>query len=748
MPSLSDPAADSPPDPRPSGQSLAYWRERILNALYTAVAALGLVAYVPSVYLAFKEDLWSVAAADTLVYIALIAGWRARRMPFGLRAGGFLVIVYGLGVFLLVLLGPFGAGPVWLFTFPIISGVMFGLRGAGLSLGLNALTLTVLGLLLAGGHLTNMPEAANIQAKWWVITANFMLLNAMAVLSLAVLVQGLKQSLEEQQAAAASLAAKHRELQQASGALEQALAERRQAEEALRRSHERFATVLDSIDADIHVADLDGGTILFMNRHLRERLGGDATGRRLKEIAALWPQALQAPRPERLLGTDGQPSGVCVWETAEAESGRHSLNFSRAIQWSDGRLARLEIAMDVTDREQARRERQALEIQLRQAQKMEAIGTLAGGIAHDFNNILSAIIGFSEIALQDAEGQPQLVGNLEEVLKAGFRARDLTRQILTFSRQAEVEFKPVRVSSVVREALRLLRASLPATIDMADDLQSEASVMADPTQIHQVVMNLCTNAAHAMQSTGGRLTLKLWERTAAEAFGEAAPPAGRPRWLQLQVRDTGHGMDAAVRARIFEPYFTTKEKGKGTGMGLSVVHGIVEGCGGQIRVQSAPGAGTVVDVLLPVVDSRPGSEEVGPDRPPTGQGERILLVDDEPQVARVTEMMLQSLGYTVRAFTDSRAALAAFRAAPETVDLLLTDMTMPELTGMELTREAQSLRADLPVILCTGFNEQISEERALAAGIRRFLYKPLRRRELALAVGEVLAKGAEGEGGG
>jgi signal transduction histidine kinase/ActR/RegA family two-component response regulator len=731
-----------PVEAPPSVQSLAYWRERILNALYTVGALLGLVAYLPSVYLAVKENLWSVAVIDTLVYVWLIIGWRGRRLPFGLRAGAILGIIYTLGAFLLVRLGPFGAGPVWLFAFPIMGGVMFGTRGGYLSLGLSAATLAGMGFLLAGGHLTGMPEAANMQAKWWVISANFFLLNAMAVLSLSVLVQGLKQALDDQRAATGALASKHDELQQASNALQQALEERRQAESDLRHSNERFATVLDSIDADIHVSELEGGTILFMNRHMRDHLGGDFTGRRREDIPQVFNQPLTDGNPHRLVDAAGQPTGVHVWEASHAASGRHYFNFDRAIHWSDGRLVRLGIAMDVTERENARRERLALEGQLRQAQKMEALGTLAGGIAHDFNNILSAIIGFCEIAMQDAKGQPQLILNLEEVLKAGFRARDLTRQILTFSRQAEMEHKPVRVRNVAREALKLLRSSLPTTIEIAAELDSDASVLADPTQIHQVVMNLCTNAAHAMQARGGRLKVHLQDVSAEEAFSGSPPPAGGQHWLQLRVRDTGHGMDPAVQARIFEPYFTTKEKGKGTGMGLSVVHGIVEACRGEIRVASAPGEGAVFDVFLPVVESRPVGEEVWSAPPLEGRGERILLVDDDPQVARVTELMLRALGYQVRVFTDSLAALEAFQEAPEAVDLLMTDMTMPELTGADMAREALALRGELPVILCTGFNEQIGEDSAMALGIRKFLYKPVRHNELALAVREALSGAA------
>jgi nitrogen-specific signal transduction histidine kinase/ActR/RegA family two-component response regulator len=395
--------------------------------------------------------------------------------------------------------------------------------------------------------------------------------------------------------------------------------------------------------------------------------------------------------------------------------------------------------MDITDLKRMQEEKLHLETQLRQALKMEAIGTLAGGIAHDFNNILAAILGYAEIALEDCRDQAALAGYLEEILKASHRAKDLTQQILTFSRQAEIAPKPVRLSSVVREAIKLLRASIPATISIRGELHSDATVMADPTQLHQVVMNLATNAAHAMEKNGGILTITL-DDVKLDARKETIDGLGGTGWfLQLTVADTGQGIDKALQERIFDPYFTTKRKGKGTGMGLSVVHGIVKNCGGDIRVESAPGQGAVFRVYLPAQKTAiPSPEKVPVTTTVGGHQETILVVDDEPQIAHVMQLMLESLGYRVTAYTSSRDALQDFGDAPQAFDMVITDMTMPELTGEELARAILQKRPDIPVILCTGFNEHMNEERARRLGIRRLIYKPIVRNALADVVRNAL----------
>jgi signal transduction histidine kinase len=380
-----------------------------------------------------------------------------------------------------------------------------------------------------------------------------------------------------------------------------------------------------------------------------------------------------------------------------------------------------------------------LKKQLRQAQKMEAIGTLAGGIAHDFNNILAAIIGYTELARMDLVENAPLMDNINKVLVASYRARDLVAQILAFSRQSEQELKPVSISSIVKEVLKLLRASLPATIDIRQRVLLEpATILADATQIHQVLMNICANAGHAMRSTGGVLDVYL-----GAPRGEFEPPlslqhlAGED-YLCLAIRDTGHGMPSEILDRIFDPYFTTKKKEEGTGLGLAVVHGIVTSHNGHLTVESKPGEGTTFKIYFPLVPVKvfDRKKSLGVKLP--GGSERVFLIDDEIDIVQVNRQMLERLGYQVAAYVDSRTALADFDAAPEKVDLLITDLTMPGLTGDQVVRAVHARRPELPIIMCTGFSEMITQEKAQAVGVRKLMMKPLSVGALARTIREVL----------
>ncbi len=378
-----------------------------------------------------------------------------------------------------------------------------------------------------------------------------------------------------------------------------------------------------------------------------------------------------------------------------------------------------------------------LENQLRQAQKMESIGTLAGGIAHDFNNILSAIIGFTEISIDDVPKDSRLHTNLTEVLKAGDRAKELVRQILTFSRQTEQELRPVQVQSVADEALRLLRASLPSTIQISANLASTSAVMADPTQLHQVLMNLCTNAAHAISSIGGEMSVNLTDDYLDEEFAAGHPEIKSGRFICLEVSDTGHGMPAEVMQRVFDPFFTTKDRSKGTGMGLAVVHGIVQSHHGTITVASRPGRGSTFKVYLPVISMHSQAKEDVKNILPFGD-EHILFVDDESALVELCEQMLSRLGYTVTTCIGSHEALQVFKTDPARFDLVITDMTMPQMTGDVLAAEIMGIRKNIPIILCTGYSEQIAEENAKLRGLRGFVMKPIDMKALARMVRSVL----------
>ncbi|MFH1061213.1 MAG: PAS domain-containing protein [Pseudomonadota bacterium] len=375
---------------------------------------------------------------------------------------------------------------------------------------------------------------------------------------------------------------------------------------------------------------------------------------------------------------------------------------------------------------------------LRQAHKMEALGRLAGGVAHDFNNILAAVSGYCELAQMSLAAPERLGRYLEQALVACQRAKELVRQILTFSRQTEQARRPVDVNEIVVEALKLLRATLPSTIRINHHLpENPALTLADPTQLHQIMMNLGTNAGQAMGAEGGKLEvdLSLAELDPAEA---AAHPDLQPGpYLRLSVSDTGHDMSAQVAERVFEPFFTTKPSGEGTGLGLAVVHGIVKACQGSIRVYSEPGRGTSFHIMLPRLTEGQAGVALDDQHAPGGSG-HVLVVDDEPTLVDVLKRLLIDLGYRVSPFNDSVLALKAFQERPQDYDLVLADLTMPGLTGLDLTWAVRRLRAELPVVLCTGFSDALTQERAQAAGVSEVLLKPVLRRELALALRRAL----------
>ncbi len=379
------------------------------------------------------------------------------------------------------------------------------------------------------------------------------------------------------------------------------------------------------------------------------------------------------------------------------------------------------------------------ERQLQQVLKIQAIGTLAGGIAHDFNNILFPIVGYTELTMDEVSEDSVAHKNLEEILKAAHRAKNLVQQILTFSRQSDQERKPIKVQSIITETLRLLRASIPASIEIIHKIQDDCGhIMGDPTQIHQVIMNLCTNAYQAMQDKGGKLEVILTEIDVG--YEEMIDKVGMQhgKHLRLLVKDEGCGMEASVLDRIFEPYYTTKEQGKGTGLGLSVIHGIVKNHGGDITVKSTPGKGTIFQVYLPLIeDVDPDVEFESTDGATKGE-ERILLVDDEEQIVAMEQQMLENLGYRVTARTDSAEALKVFAEHPQDFDLVITDMTMPHMTGDQLAQKMLDIEPNIPVILCTGFNQGITEEKALAMGIQKFVMKPVVKKELATTIRTVL----------
>ncbi len=414
-----------------------------------------------------------------------------------------------------------------------------------------------------------------------------------------------------------------------------------------------------------------------------------------------------------------------------------SLNASveRAV---NERTKQLKDAYDDLQREVA--ERKKVQAQFQQAQKMEAVGQLAGGIAHDFNNILGAIIGNTEVARMTSQVTPETADCLDSIMKASKRARDLVRQILAFSRRQEQERQPMQLQTVVREALKLMRSTVPATIEFKLNLVNTPTVLADASQIHQVVVNLCTNAVHAMRGQPGVLKVELVEMEVDAEFAQTHADLRPGPYVRLTVSDSGCGMDRATLERIFEPFFTTKAQGEGTGLGLSVVHGIMRSHDGSVTVYSQPGKGTTFHLYFPVFGAEAAEFATEASPVPRGAGQHILFVDDEEPLAKLGKILLERLGYRVTCLTTVTEAIAAVRAQPTQFDLVVTDLTMPGMTGTDLARQLLQHQPRLPIILTTGYSATMTPESVRELGFRELLFKPNTFRTLGVAVHRVLSE--------
>ena len=513
---------------------------------------------------------------------------------------------------------------------------------------------------------------------------------------------------------------------------------RHRAEEAAFHSEARFRSLYEHIVDAILVCGASG-RVVDANAAACRDLGYEKN-----ELVGLDIERIRAPGGKVAVGPTSAELAVLPDGTAfETEFCRNDglcypVEARLASMPFGGASCLVWVARDISARKRAAAEKQQLELQLRQAQKMEAIGTLAGGIAHDFNNILSAICGFTQLAQCSIDDQELVSEHLEEVFKAGMRARDLVRQILSFSRRTERDRQPIEFQLVLKESMRFLKASLPSTIQITTEVPPCPPVLGDPTELHQVVMNLCTNSYHAMRETGGKLHVTLEHDLLLDGAAEELGLKGGG-YVVLRVHDTGCGIPPESLERIFEPYFTTKGQGEGTGLGLAVVHGIVEGCGGRVAVESTQGVGTTITVWLPVAGAPVALSTPESGEPPrAGAGERVMVVDDDVAVGLLERRILEGLGYEVALYFDSEEALTVLADAPDSFDLLVTDMTMPKLTGIELIRRISEIRPGMRTILCTGYSDLVDAESAREAGIREFIVKPIIKNELGRAVRRAL----------
>ncbi|HEX9052136.1 MAG TPA: PAS domain S-box protein [Anaeromyxobacter sp.] len=514
------------------------------------------------------------------------------------------------------------------------------------------------------------------------------------------------------------------------------VSEQEAARRALRESEARYQLLVELLPDG--VVTFREGRVTFAN-HAAARLGGfsgpeEFVGHRALEFVHPDSRAATLARMRRVEAGEQVP-----FEAARLV-GRDGSSYPVEMAGAPiGGGEAVGVIRDLTERERAEAERAALEERLRQSEKLEALGTLAGGVAHDFNNVLAAILGHADaLAAELPPGDPGREDAVQ-IATAARRAKGVVQQILAFARRRPAEARPVDAAATVREELQLVRSAMPANVRLELRIDPGAgAVRADPTHVHQILLNLAANGRDAMQDGGGVLAVEVARAEVPGADG-APPGLAAGSWIRLSVRDTGVGMDAATRARAFEPYFTTKPVGAGSGLGLAVVHGIAVSLGGAVTLESAPGRGTTVAVWLPRLDGAAATAIPAP-AARAGNG-RLLLVDDDPPVARAIGRMLESLGYEVTTAGDGASALARFRAEPDRFDCVITDQTLPGMRGDELTAALLGVRPGVPILICTGFSERLDDERARALGARALLMKPLDRAQLGEAVRAALGAG-------
>ncbi len=730
----------------------------IVVAVFCVIGLLALVMAGVEVHLQGKTQV-------VLLYIGaylpvLISFVFQRKIPFRYRINIVLLSLYALAVLILGGVGLSGAGIILLATFCVLAAAFQGVGPGFISIGMSMAAVMATGWAMSTGRLSVdiVAMTNSTRPEAWIMAAIlFFLVAVIMVLCISLFQNSLQKTID-------NLQEKKGLLQRTNQNLEDALKSSREKEAALKESEEFHKRLFEESPTALYLQDfskvggqvdtlLDGG-VEDINGYLKTH--GDETKDLVEsvEITQVNRAAIElykAGSRSRLLtglgalikSDDAQhfiDQITCFISGQDRyESEARNLDFQgntldviirkTVLNREKNGLSKILVSVvDVTALHRAGREKQELEKQLQQTRKMETMGTLAGGIAHDFNNILFPISGHTEMLLEDMPQDSPYRMSLDQIHSGTLRAKELVKQILSFSRQEPGDLRSIKVQHIVKEALKLIRATIPATIEIRKDITDCRPVKADPTQIHQIVMNLCTNAWHAMEDGGGVLTVSLREAK----FESAGPHAC------LVVTDTGTGIKQEIIDKIFDPFFTTKEQGRGTGMGLSVIHGIVSKMGGGVRVKSREGHGTAFQIYFPL---EKGDEEViRIGDPVTLQGgkEHIFLIDDEECVISMETRMLERLGYQVSFCTDSNDALKHFQADPGKYDLVISDVAMPHMAGDTLVVKLRDIRPDIPILLCTGYSGTVSETKALDMGIQGLLTKPVSMRDLALGIRQIL----------
>ncbi len=701
-------------------------RRRLLRGMLIAFVVLGLPAVGISCIEAIKlGQLGGVMLYGGIYLIVSVTAIYFHRLPFAFCAGVMLASLYVIAVFNFLHFSFAGAGIEILITISVLATVLLGMRSGFITAATCLSTIITIGLCFVYGAIDVSPEMVATTTKiisWVTAAAVFALLTGALILSSGRLQGYLIKSL-------ASVRFKTEELKEANKNLIQEIKQRKMAEAKLKQSEAQFRTLFETAPDAIYLIDLEG-TLLDGNHKaealiespLETFIGKNFidTGLLPKTEISKAVTIMEKSRKSESTGPDELTLISSVGKATTVEI------LTSPFQLED-RPVMLGIARDVS-------ERKRLENLLNQTQKMESIGQLAGGIAHDFNNVLYPIIGFTQMSIEDLPKTHPIQENLQDILSGAKRARDLVKKILLFSRQKKQELKSIIIRPVIEEAIRLLRSTIPTNIDIQSQLyDGKDYIMCDETEIHEIVLNLCTNAHHAIEDISGKIIVSLKKM---QPDSDSHLPSGE--YICLSISDNGTGIPEEIKDKLFEPYFTTKEVGKGSGMGLAVVHGIVKNYKGDIQVESHPEKGTTFSIFLPITSKTTDIEQEKEKVNPLLGTENILFVDDEKSIVKLGIRTLERLGYKVTGVQDSSEALTLFKSKPENFDIVITDMAMPVMEGTELAQKIFEIRQDIPIILCSGFSEKIDHDKASRFNIKAFIDKPILGNDLTTKVRELL----------